>query len=77
VEPIVKQRTFPEHLAHLEKMRNLKVGERVVVPGSGRTGVVVAGPQRHNGWKVRWDEPMFGVTEGWVATANLDREEQS
>ena len=68
-----RERTFTEHVAHLESMRDLKPGERVWVPGSGRTGTTVKKLGRHNGWLVRWDEPKFGVTEGRVQVALLER----
>lgn len=68
-----KTRTFTEHVAHLQSMADLKVGERVVVTGTGRTGTVVGGARRHAGVLVHWDEPMFGVEEGRVTLALLDR----
>lgn len=67
----MKQRSIHEHIAHLEASRSWKEGDAVVVPGSGRTGVLTGRKQRHNGMEVVWDEPMFGVTKGWVAVANL------
>jgi hypothetical protein len=52
----------------------LEVGDRVVVPQSGRTGVIVrrCGVPR-DGWIVRWDEPRFGCDEGRIATPNIER----
>lgn len=57
---------------------DLRPGDRVVVPISGRTGVIVRRTtHRRDGclvriaWIVKWDEPLFGVTEGRVAWANL------
>jgi len=67
------QRTFSEHLAHLEKMADLKVGERVIVVGTGRTGTVSRLPIRHAGPMIKWDEPMFGCTEGRVMVSLLER----
>lgn len=67
------KRTFTEHLAHLESSRNWKPGDRVRVPGSGRTGILVKHLGRHNGWMVEWDEPKFGVK--WsrgIQIANLE-----
>lgn len=67
--------TFSERLARLETLRDLRVGERVRVLGSGRTGTLVSrrSPKR-DGWNVRWDEPLFGVEVGRVATSNLERD---
>jgi hypothetical protein len=68
------RRSFTEHLAHLESLVDLRPGERVVVEQSGRTGTLVRRcTPRRDGWIVRWDEPMFGVAEGRVATQNLAR----
>lgn len=67
------QRTISEHVAHLESVADLAVGERVIVTGSGRTGTVVAPAIRHNGPKIKWDEPVFGCTEGRVMLSLLDR----
>lgn len=53
--------------------KKFKVGDRVMVEISNRTGTVVAGPKKHAGWKVRWDEPVFGVTESWVRTVHMKR----
>lgn len=48
------------------------IGDRVVVPMSGRTGVIVKRcASKRDGWIVAWDAPMFGVTQGRVAWANL------
>jgi hypothetical protein len=55
--------------------KDFKVGDRVRVELSGRTGELVKRGQPHNGWKVKWDEPKFGVTEGWVRTVNLEKED--
>lgn len=47
-------------------------GDRVVVTGSGRTGVIARRcAHKRDGWIVRWDEPAFGVVEGRVAWTNL------
>lgn len=47
-------------------------GDRVTVEVSGRTGTVVSHEHRpHSGWRVRWDEPVFGVTESWVRTVHM------
>jgi hypothetical protein len=52
----------------------LEVGDRVVVPQSGRTGVIVRRcPVPRDGWIVRWDEPRFGAVEGRIATPNIER----
>jgi hypothetical protein len=67
--------TFEQHIAHLERMRGLKVGDRVRVRLSGRTGTVIRRNVRHNGWRILWDEPVFGVTAGDVLPHNLDFEE--
>jgi len=73
----MKTRTFKEHLAHLERMsRELKIGVRVVVPLSGRTGVIVGLNKRHCGWLIEWDEPKFGVTRGRVPASSLDLVEE-
>jgi len=69
-----ERQTITEHIARLESMRDLQIGERVRVRISGRTGTVVDGYQRHNGYMIEWDEPMFGVTRGRVNTHNLERE---
>lgn len=50
----------------------LAVGDRVRVRVSGATGVIVKRGGRNMGWKVRWDNPRFGVTEGYVVGANLE-----
>lgn len=51
---------------------DLRVGDRVRVTISGRTGTIVRRLDRHNGFRVRWDEPVFGVIEGRVAWSNLE-----
>lgn len=66
-----KTRTITEHIAHLEAARAWRPGDRVVVTGSGRTGVLVE-TRRRCGWKISWDEPRFGVTEGWVHVPLLE-----
>lgn len=71
------ERTFAEHVAHLESARSWNVGDRVVVPGSGRTGRLVGELQRHNGFLVEWDEPVFGVEQGRVAVSLLERLDES
>ena len=66
---------FTQRLARLEGLRSLKVGDRVRVPISGRTGVLVSRRKpAQDGWNVQWDEPLYGVEVGRVATANLERE---
>lgn len=62
--------TITETLAHLAASKAWRPGDRVVVAGSGRTGVLRQ-TARRRGWKVAWDEPRFGVTEGWVHVPNL------
>jgi dsDNA-specific endonuclease/ATPase MutS2 len=66
--------TFPERLARLETLRDLKVGDKVRVIQTGKTGTLVRRrtPKR-DGWDVQWDEPVFGVTKGRVQTAMLER----
>lgn len=52
---------------------DFKPGDPVRVPISGRTGTIVKRcATRRDGWVVRWDEPLFGVTEGRVAWSNLE-----
>lgn len=52
---------------------DLRPGDRVIVPLSGRTGVIARRcAHKRDGWVVTWDEPVFGVTEGRVAWANLE-----
>jgi hypothetical protein len=55
--------------------KNYKVGDRVRVTQTGRTGTIVSRrkPAR-DGWNVRWDNPMYGVEVGRVATLSLERE---
>ena len=50
---------------------DIRIGDRVVVEQSGRTGVVVSKQRYHVGRKVRWDEPVFGVVECWVSEEEL------
>lgn len=67
-------RNFTEHVAHLESLRDLTIGDRVVVEISGRTGTLARRcTNRRDGWIVKWDDPVFAVTEGRVATSNLAR----
>ena len=70
--------TFTQHLARLASLKSLRVGDRVVVTRSGRTGSLLrrCKPER-DGWVVLWDAPVYGVTEGRVATTNLEREDPS
>jgi len=58
--------------------KHFKIGDRVRVEISGRTGTIVSRrrPER-DGWNVRWDDPKFGVEVGRVATVNLEYEENS
>lgn len=68
-------RSFYEHVDHVKAMgAYCKPGARVVVSGSGRTGTVVAPAIRHNGPKIKWDDPKFGVTEGRVMLGSLEPE---
>lgn len=70
--------SFSEHVARLERLgRTLRVGSRVRVIISGRTGTIVGPKIRHNGWLVEWDEPMFGVERGRVLDSQIDVEAQS
>jgi hypothetical protein len=46
---------------------DFRIGDRVKVTMSGRTGEIISGPRRHSGWEVRWDEPVYGCIESWVA----------
>lgn len=72
------QRSFSEHIAHIERMgAYCQPGARVVVSGTGRTGTVTKPSIRHNGPEIEWDEPVFGVTHGRVMVANLEPEERS
>lgn len=69
------EETFTQRIARLKSLANLRAGERVIVPISGRTGTLVKRcAPAHDGWIVRWDEPVFGVEQGRVATVNLERE---
>lgn len=65
-------RSFPEHIAHMESARSWKVGNRVRVTISGRTGTIVELHRRHNGFMVKWDEPIFGVEQGRVTADKLE-----
>lgn len=67
-------RTFTEDVAHLLAMADLKPGDRVRVTRSGRTGTLVKRNVRHNGWRVRWDVPVFGATDSDVQPSMLERE---
>jgi hypothetical protein len=58
------------------KLFHFKVGDRVRVTLSGRTGTVVEKCRfKNHGWMVKWDEPVFGVEKGRVTTANLEPED--
>ena len=74
----IRSETFSQRIERLGTLADLKVGDRVRVIGSGRTGTLERRrkPER-DGWDVRWDEPMFGVEVGRVATANLERESET
>lgn len=50
----------------------LRLGDRVRVRISGVTGTLVKKGTRNMGWKVRWDEPRFGVTEGYMRPVDLE-----
>lgn len=72
----MKHETFSERHERLRALADLKPGDRVRVVLSGRTGTLVSRRMpRRDGWNVRWDQPMFGVEVGRVATANLERAE--
>jgi hypothetical protein len=66
------ERSFTEHIAHIESTKSWKVGDRVIVPLSGRTGVLGKRLGKHNGWVVKWDNPMFGVEQGSCLPGNLE-----
>jgi hypothetical protein len=66
-------RTFTQHLAHLESMRDLRPGERVRVTISGKTGRIVRRVPAARSWRVAWDAPVFGRTSSLVIAANLER----
>lgn len=52
---------------------DLRPGDRVTVPRSGRTGVIVKRcAPKSDGWIVAWDEPMFGCERSRVAWPNLE-----
>jgi len=51
---------------------DLRVGDRVRVTMSGRTGTIVKDNRKHAGVLVRWDEPMYGATESRVRLPNLE-----
>ncbi len=53
-------------------IHDFRVGDRVRVRISGRTGEIIKKNIRHNGWKVRWDEPVFGCTESDVLPPSLE-----
>ncbi len=54
-------------------LHDLRVGDKVRVTLSGRTGTVLSRcKQKRDGWVVSWDEPVFGRTQGRVAWANLE-----
>lgn len=56
---------------------DLREGDRVTVAGSDRTGTIVSDNGVHGEKKVRWDNPVFGVVEGWVAWPNLEPKEDA
>ena len=60
----------------LPTFAKLKVGDRVRVTVSGVTGVLVKKGYKNVGWLVRWDEPKFGATQGWVRAVNLEKEDE-
>ena len=68
--------TFKQSNTGLPTFPKLAVGDRVYVKQTGVTGVIVKRGHPHNGWKVRWDEPKFGVTEGWARTVHLEKIEE-
>jgi hypothetical protein len=55
----------------------VKLGDRVTVinektgESNGRTGTIVGDLIRHNGYRVEWDAPQFGVTDSRVPAAML------
>jgi hypothetical protein len=53
-------------------LHDFRIGDRVRVLISGRTGTLVR-RLRHS-WVVRWDEPVFGVAEGRISTVNIEPE---
>jgi len=56
---------------------DLRPGDRVEVVGSGRIGTLISRKKvARDGWLVRWDEPVFGVTEGRVSWSNLKPKEE-
>lgn len=68
------EESFQERIARLQSLSTLRVGSRVRVIQTGRTGTLVRRRQpKRDGWDVRWDEPVFGVEVGRVATVNLER----
>ena len=64
--------SFSDHLARLERLGKLKPGAAVIVPQSGRTGVLRDKGARNQGWLIEWDEPMFGVTESRIVPSILE-----
>jgi len=56
--------------------KQFKVGDRIRVEMSGRTGVIIKRGHAHNGWKVKWDHPVFGVIEGWVRTIHMEHDDE-
>lgn len=65
-------KTFSEHLANLAAVDALKVGDKIRIPLSGRTGTIVDKGKKHTGWRIRWDEPVFGVTESRINPSSME-----
>lgn len=65
------ERTGPRHAPYTpvpgRTFYDIRIGDRVIIERTGRVGTVVSKHRHHNGRRVRWDEPVFGVEEGWVA----------
>jgi deoxycytidylate deaminase len=68
----MERETITEMVARMQNA-NLEVGARIRVIGTGRTGTIEARGHKHNGWKVRWDDVMFGVESGWVRSVHMER----
>lgn len=70
---LAEQRNAPITPVPGVTFHDVRPGDRVRVSISGRTGTIVKRcAHKRDGWIVKWDEPVFGVTEGRVAWANLE-----
>ena len=69
---MAQRETFTEMVARIQSA-NFKVGDRIRVIGTGRTGTIEARMHKHTGWRVRWDDPMFGVETGNVRSVHMER----